>query len=130
MLVAVEATDLVFALDSIPAIFAITADSFIVFTSNVFAMLGLRALYFALADMLWRFHHLKVGLALVLVFVGAKMLASPLCHVPIAVSLALTAALIAGSVAVSLLRPRPKALGPREARGLGHEVLPLARRRA
>jgi len=111
VLVAVEATDLVFALDSIPAIFAITADPFIVFTSNVFAMLGLRALYFALADMLWRFHHLKVGLALVLVFVGAKMLAAPVYHVPIAVSLGVTAALIGGSVAASLLRPKSKASG-------------------
>ncbi len=122
VLVAVEATDLVFALDSIPAIFAITADPFIVFTSNVFAMLGLRALYFALADMLWRFHHLKVGLALVLVFVGAKMLGAAVYHVPIAVSLGVTAALIGGSLAASLIRPKT--------RELDHQALPLARRRA
>jgi len=130
VLVAVEATDLVFALDSIPAIFAITSDPFIVFTSNVFAMLGLRALYFALADMLWRFHHLKVGLALVLVFVGTKMLAAGVYHVPIAASLGVTAALIGGSVVASLMRPRVKPPEAREARSLGHEALPLARRGA
>ena len=130
VLLAVEATDLVFALDSIPAIFAVTSDPFIVFTSNVFAMLGLRALYFALADMLWRFHRLKVGLALVLVFVGGKMLAEPVYHVPIAVSLGVTAALIAGSVAASLIRPRQTLPGAREARELDPETLPLARRRA
>jgi len=130
VLVAVEATDLVFALDSIPAIFAITSDPFIVFTSNVFAMLGLRALYFALADMLWRFHHLKVGLALVLVFVGAKMLGASVYHLPIAVSLAVTAALIGGSVAASLLLPGAKPSETREPRRPHHEALPLARRRA
>jgi tellurite resistance protein TerC len=112
VLVAVEATDLVFAIDSIPAIFAITSDPFIVFTSNVFAMLGLRALYFALADMLWRFHHLKVGLALVLVFVGVKMLVAGVYPIPIAVSLCVTAALIGGSLLASLLRPRAEPLGP------------------
>ena len=110
VLVAVEATDVVFAIDSIPAIFAITSDPFIVFTSNIFAMLGLRALYFALADMLWRFHHLKVGLALVLVFVGAKMLLGGVYQIPIAASLGVTAALIGGSVVASLLRPRAKPL--------------------
>ncbi|HSD09398.1 MAG TPA: TerC family protein [Candidatus Binatia bacterium] len=112
VLVAVEATDLVFAIDSIPAIFAITSDPFIVFTSNVFAMLGLRALYFALADMLWRFHHLKVGLSLVLVFIGAKMLVAGVYQIPIAVSLGVAAVLIGGSLVASLLRPRPKPLGP------------------
>jgi TerC family integral membrane protein len=106
VLVAVEATDVVFAIDSIPAIFAITSDPFIVFTSNVFAMLGLRALYFALADMLWRFHHLKVGLALVLVFVGAKMLVAGIYQFPIAISLGVAAALLGGSLVASLLRPR------------------------
>jgi tellurite resistance protein TerC len=111
VLVAVEATDLVFAIDSIPAIFAITSDPFIVFTSNVFAMLGLRALYFALADMLWRFHHLKVGLALVLVFVGAKMLVAGVYQIPIAVSLGVAAALIGGSLVTSQLRPRTRPLG-------------------
>ena len=73
VLVAIEATDIVFAVDSIPAIFGVTSDPFIVFTSNIFAILGLRALYFALAAMMGRFHYLKVGLGLVLVFVGVKM---------------------------------------------------------
>src|SRR5205814_1681901 len=75
-LVLVEATDVVFAVDSIPAIFAITADPFLVFTSNVFAMLGLRSLYFALAGMMDRFRYLKISLAIVLAMVGAKMLAA------------------------------------------------------
>jgi tellurite resistance protein TerC len=105
VLMAVEATDLVFAIDSIPAIFAITTDPFIVFTSNAFAMLGLRALYFALADMVWRFHHLKIGLALVLVFVGGKMLAAGVYPIPIGVSLGVTAVLIGGSLVASLMRP-------------------------
>jgi tellurite resistance protein TerC len=111
VLMAVEATDLVFAIDSIPAIFAITTDPFIVFTSNAFAMLGLRALYFALADMVWRFHHLKIGLALVLVFVGGKMLAAEVYPIPIGVSLGVTAALIGGSLVASLLRPRAEPNG-------------------
>jgi tellurite resistance protein TerC len=74
-LVAVEVTDVIFAVDSIPAIFAVTSDPFIVFTSNIFAILGLRSLYFLLADVVGRFAYLKVGLSLVLIFVGAKMLA-------------------------------------------------------
>jgi tellurite resistance protein TerC len=103
VLVAIEATDVVFAVDSIPAIFAVTQDPFIVYTSNIFAILGLRAMYFLLADVVTRFHYLKIGLALVLVFVGAKMLIADLYKIPIAVSLAVVAALIAGSVIVSLL---------------------------
>lgn len=79
-LVAVEASDAVFAVDSIPAVFAITGDPFLVFTSNVFAMLGLRSLYFALANLLTRFRHLKTALAVVLAIVGAKMLAAPWLH--------------------------------------------------
>jgi tellurite resistance protein TerC len=105
VLVAVEATDIVFAVDSIPAIFAITPDPFIVYTSNVFAMLGLRALYFALAGVMGKFRYLKVGLSLVLVFVGAKMLLADLYKVPIGISLAVVAVLIGGSVLASLLRP-------------------------
>ena len=109
-LLTVEATDIIFAVDSIPAIFAITADPFIVFTSNLFAILGLRALYFLLAGILHRFHYLKVGLSLVLVFVGVKMLASEIMQVPIGLSLAVVAILIGGSVIASLLRPIPEAV--------------------
>jgi tellurite resistance protein TerC len=109
VLVAVEATDLVFAIDSIPAIFAVTSDPFIVYTSNIFAILGLRALYFLLSGVMEKFHYLKVGLALVLTFVGAKMLVVDLYKVPIGASLAVVATLIAGSIAISLLMPRTKA---------------------
>jgi tellurite resistance protein TerC len=107
VLIAIESTDVVFAIDSIPAIFAITEDPFIVYTSNVFAILGLRALYFLLEGMLGRFHHLKHGLALVLVFVGAKMLVSHFLHVPIGVSLGVVATLLGGSIVTSLVWPRP-----------------------
>jgi tellurite resistance protein TerC len=105
VLVAIEATDIVFAVDSIPAIFAVTTDPFIVFTSNVFAVLGLRALYFALAGIMNRFRYLKVGLSLVLVFVGAKMLVASVYKIPIPVSLGVVAVLLGGSIAISLLRP-------------------------
>ena len=105
VLVAVEATDLVFAVDSIPAIFAITRDPFIVYTSNIFAILGLRALYFVLAGVMGKFHYLRVGLALVLAFVGAKMMLADLYKIPIAASLAVVAVLLAGSVVASLIRP-------------------------
>ena len=105
-LVMVETTDIIFAVDSIPAIFAITTDPFIVYASNVFAILGLRALYFLLARVIHQFHHLKLGLSAVLVFVGVKMLIADLYHVPIAVSLAVIAVILAGSVAASLLRPQ------------------------
>jgi len=105
VLVAIEATDLVFAVDSIPAVFAITRDPFIVYTSNIFAILGLRALYFALAGVMGRFHYLRVGLALVLAFVGAKMMLTDLYKIPIVASLAVVAALLAGSVVASLIRP-------------------------
>ena len=99
VLVLVETTDLIFAVDSIPAIFAITQDPFIVYTSNIFAILGLRALYFLLAGVIHRFHYLKLGLSVVLVFVGAKMLASDLYKVPVGVSLGVIALVLAASVA-------------------------------
>src|SRR4030065_732049 len=83
VLILIEASDLVFAVDSIPAIFAITTDPFIVFTSNIFAIMGLRALYFLLADVADRFHLLKYGLAMVLTFIGAKMLIAPWSHAPV-----------------------------------------------
>jgi tellurite resistance protein TerC len=102
VLVLIEASDVVFAVDSIPAIFAVTTDPFIVFTSNIFAIMGLRALYFLLADMADRFHLLKYGLALVLVFIGGKMLVTPWFHMPIQWSLAIVGSIIAASVALSL----------------------------
>ncbi|MBY0238771.1 MAG: TerC family protein [Burkholderiaceae bacterium] len=108
VLILIEATDLVFAVDSIPAIFAITSDPFIVFTSNMFAILGLRALYFLLADIADRFHLLKYGLALVLCFIGAKMLMLPWFHIPVHISLSVVTALIAGSVIASLYATRKK----------------------
>ena len=107
-LVAVEVTDLIFAVDSIPAIFAITSDPFIVFTSNIFAILGLRSLYFLLAGIITKFAYLKVGLSVVLIFVGAKMLLMDLYKVPIAASLAVIAGILGTSVGVSLLRPPKK----------------------
>jgi len=105
VLVVVETTDIIFAIDSIPAIFAVTTDTFLVFTSNAFAILGLRALYFLLAGMIGRFAYLKIGLAFVLAFVGAKMLISEFYKVPIWLSLTVIAAAIAISIIVSLRRP-------------------------
>jgi tellurite resistance protein TerC len=102
----IESTDLVFALDSIPAIFAVSLDPFIVYTSNVFAILGLRSLYFLLAGSVQRFTYLKFGLAAVLVLVGAKMLLADIYPVHVAVSLGLVATILAMSVAASLLRER------------------------
>jgi len=107
VLIAIETTDIVFAMDSIPAIFAVTHDPFIVFTSNIFAILGLRALYFALSGMMDKFHYLKFGLALVLMFVGGKMLLASVYKIPIGVSLAVIAALLLGSVLASLIRRPP-----------------------
>ncbi|HQS81315.1 MAG TPA: TerC family protein [Thiobacillus sp.] len=106
VLILIEVTDLVFAVDSIPAIFAITTDPFIVFTSNIFAIMGLRALYFLLADVADRFHLLKYGLAMVLTFIGSKMLIMPWYHVPVGASLAIVAVLIGASVVASLIATR------------------------
>ncbi|HEY0061088.1 MAG TPA: TerC family protein [Telluria sp.] len=107
VLILIEVTDLIFAVDSIPAIFAITTDPFIVFTSNLFAILGLRALYFLLVDVADRFHLLKYGLAMVLTFIGVKMLIMPWYHMPVHVSLTVVAVLIAASCLASLLIRRP-----------------------
>src|SRR4051812_24644775 len=104
VLVAVETTDIVFAVDSIPAVFAVTDDPFIVFTSNAFAVLGMMALYFLLAGLMTRFRHLKTGLATVLVFVGAKMLAADLVHVPVWASLIVISAILAAAIGVSWRR--------------------------
>ncbi|MCM2316171.1 MAG: TerC family protein [Thermoanaerobaculia bacterium] len=106
VLVAVEASDLVFAVDSIPAIFAVTSDPFIVYTSNVFAILGLRALYFCLAGVMEKFHLLKVGLAFVLVFVGTKMLIIDVYKIPIGLSLVIVTLLLAGSIVASFVWPK------------------------
>ncbi len=107
-LVLVELSDVIFALDSIPAIFAITSDPFIVFTSNIFAILGLRALYFLLADMAGRFHLLKYGLAVVLIFVGSKMLIADWFKIPVAVSLGVVVAVLGTSMLLSLIASRNK----------------------
>lgn len=106
VLVLIEASDLIFAVDSIPAIFAVTNDPFIVFTSNIFAILGLRALYFLLADMAGRFHLLKYGLAVVLMFVGTKMLIVDWFKIPVAVSLSVIIAVLGTSMMLSLLATR------------------------
>ena len=108
VLILIEVSDLVFAVDSIPAIFAITTDPFIVFTSNIFAIMGLRALYFLMADVADRFHLLKYGLAMVLTFIGTKMLIAPWYHVPVAASLAIVAVLIGASVIASLIATRKR----------------------
>ena len=107
VLVLVEATDVVFAVDSIPAIFAVTDEPFLVFTANAFALLGLRAMYFLLADLMHRFVHLKIGLALVLVWVGIKMaLTIDIFYIPTSVSLAVIASILTVSVVTSLRATR------------------------
>ncbi len=109
VLVCVEVSDLIFAVDSIPAIFAVTTDPFIVYTSNVFAILGLRSLYFALAGVMDKFHYLKVGLGVVLSFVGVKMLlAHTAWKISTLLSLGVVVLILAVSVVVSLLRPKRK----------------------
>jgi len=106
VLLVVETTDLIFAVDSIPAILAITRDPFIVYTSNVFAILGLRALYFALAGIVERFHYLHYGLAAILVFVGMKMLFSDFYKIPITTALVVVGGLLLIAVIVSVIRPK------------------------
>lgn len=105
VLVLIELSDLIFALDSIPAIFAITTDPFIIFTSNFFAILGLRALYFCLANLAGRFYLLKYGVALILMFVGAKMLLEPWIKIPIAIVLSIIITILGTTVLLSLLSP-------------------------
>ena len=104
-LIIVETTDVIFALDSIPAVFAVTREPFLVYTSNIFAMLGLRALYFLLAGVVDRFRYLRVGLAGILIFFGVRLLLSDLVHVPHWVSLSVIAAALTLSVIVSIKRP-------------------------
>jgi len=122
VLLCVETTDIIFAVDSIPAVLAITLDPFIVYTSNVFAILGLRALYFALAGMMELFHYLHYGLSAVLVFVGTKMLIADLYKIPTAIALGVIATLLIISVIASLVRPQkedvvPSPPGPPEKEG-------------
>ncbi|AYA35785.1 TerC family protein [Hymenobacter oligotrophus] len=106
VLVMVETTDVVFAADSIPAILAVTQDKFIVYTSNVFALLGLRALYFALAGLMQLFHYLHYGLSLILVFIGGKLLLHDFFHLPTEWALGVVAAVLTLSVVVSLILPK------------------------
>ena len=108
VVVVVAVTDVIFAVDSIPAIFAITNDPFIVLTSNVFAVLGLRAMFFLLQGMADRFHLLPYGLALVLAFIGTKMLLADVVKIPVLVSLGVVAAVIGATVVLSLLRPQDR----------------------
>ncbi len=105
VLLVVEWSDLVFAIDSIPAVFAVTRDPFVVYASNLFAILGLRALFFVLAGAMDKFHYLKPGVALILLFVGAKMVASAWVHPSTVLSLVVIITILAGSVVLSLLRP-------------------------
>ncbi|MGM8060606.1 TerC family protein [Vogesella indigofera] len=109
VLMMVELSDVVFAVDSIPAIFAVTMDPFIVLTSNIFAILGLRAMFFLLADVADRFHLLRYGLAIVLSFIGVKLLMLEFLHIPVVVSLAVVFVVIIGSVIASLLFPKKSA---------------------
>lgn len=106
VLVAVETSDVLFAVDSIPAVFGVTKDPFIVYTSNVMAILGLRALYFALAGLIEYFHYLNYGLAGILIFIGTKMLGEKYLHLPISVELGIIAAMLGASVVASLLFPK------------------------
>jgi tellurite resistance protein TerC len=112
VLVIVEWSDLVFAIDSIPAIFAITRDPFLVYSSNVFAILGLRALFFVLAGMMDKFAYLKPGVALILIFVGLKMALSPWIHLPTLVSLGVVILTLTAAVLLSLRRSAREARQP------------------
>jgi tellurite resistance protein TerC len=109
VLLVVETTDVLFAVDSIPAILAITLNTFVVYTSNVFAILGLRAMYFALAGMLDVFHYLHYGLAVILMFVGVKMLGSVYVEIPTIMTLGIVGAVLAVSVGASLVKPKKTA---------------------
>jgi len=111
VLLVIESTDVMFAVDSIPAIFAITRDPFIVFTSNIFAILGLRSMYFALASLMNRFRYIKLGLVFVLAYVGVKMLISKHVHIPAAVSLGVIAGVLIIAMVTSVLATRKEASG-------------------
>jgi tellurite resistance protein TerC len=106
VLLTIETTDMVFALDSIPAIFGITNDLFVIFTSNVFAILGLRSLYFLLARVVGKFYYLQISLAIILIFIGTKMLIAHFFNIPIVISLLVIVTVLIGGIIVSLLRER------------------------
>jgi tellurite resistance protein TerC len=125
VLLLVEVSDVIFAFDSIPAIFAVTTDPFIVYTSNVFAILGLRSLYFVLAGVMDKFHHLKAGLGVVLSFVGVKMLLSHTAwKIDTLVSLGVIAGVLAGSIVASLLWPKRPATPPAQTIPVGARPVP------
>ena len=105
-LILIESTDLIFALDLIPAVLAITRDPYIVYTSNIFALLGLRALYFVLADVVQRFHYLRPGLAVILGFVACKMLLTGIVDIPVAASLSVIVGIVLAAVAASWAFPK------------------------
>lgn len=107
VLLVVESTDVVFAVDSVPAIFGITTDPFVIYTSNIFAILGLRSFYFLLSRFLNKFHYLGIGLALVLIFIGVKMLIIKWVHIPSPISLGIVGATLAVAVAASMIFPKP-----------------------
>jgi len=112
VLLVVESTDLIFAVDSIPAVFAVTRDPFLVYTSNIFAILGLRSLYFVFANVMGKFYYLKLGLAVVLSYVGVKMVLDGIYHIPTALSLAVIAVVLAVAVVASIVRARRLAAKP------------------
>lgn len=128
VLIMVEFTDLIFAVDSIPAIFAVTRDPFIVYTSNVFAILGLRSLFFLLAGVMDRFHLLKYGLAVILTFVGVKMVLAKWVHLPILVSLGVILGVLAITVIGSLLFPKAAELEAHELEGKTGSIFGARRR--
>ncbi|MEO8900884.1 MAG: TerC family protein [Polyangiaceae bacterium] len=111
VLVVIEVTDLLFAVDSVPAVLAVSKDVFVVYTSNIMAILGLRALYFVLSGMMNRFHHLGTGLSLILIFIGVKMVIEHFYKVPSLLSLAVIVTVLTGSIVISLLRPPDSAAG-------------------
>lgn len=130
VLVLVEITDIIFAVDSIPAIFAVTSEPFLVFTANAFAILGLRAMYFLLADLIHRFIYLKIGLAFVLIWVGIKMLLLDVLYIPTTISLAVVATIITVSIVASLRATRGQGRRRVEAAAAGAFRLATAEERA
>jgi tellurite resistance protein TerC len=114
VLIVIELTDVIFAVDSVPAVLAISHDTFVVYASNIMAILGLRALYFVLAGMMGRFHYLGTGLALILLFIGVKMVVAKFFHMPTWASLGVIMGILAGSVGLSLLRPQTAGGPPAE----------------